>query len=209
MKKRLKILITLIIVLIIIAIVIIVLINNQNSKNKNRNELDDNTLEQIEQNALIENLADMTELNRVQTYFGEFLEYIESENYSEAYNHLNENFKNKYFGTLEKFTNYVKTKYPKNLYVKYPTYERQGEVYILTVTIGEIFNENFAEFEQRVVIRENGANQYTISLQLEENEINNNEQSNNVQINEEQTNEEQLNEEYNNNQIVANILVSE
>ena len=206
MNKRLKILIALIIILVITAIVIIILINNQNSENKNRNELDDNTLEQIEQNALIENLADMTELNRVQTYFGEFLENLQLEKYEEAYNHLNENFKNKYFETLEKFTKYVNKKYPKNAYVKYTTYERQGERYILTVSIGEVLNKDIEEFEQRVVIRENGVNQYTISLQLEENEMNETNEENNGNDNSIVINNT-IN--INDNQIIANILATE
>lgn len=209
MKRKLKLLIALITVLIIIAIVIIVLINNQ--KNDSINQVDENVLQQIEQDALIEKLTNMSELNRVQTYFGEFIEYLESENYNEAYNHLNENFKNNYFETLEKFKGYIKTKYPKNAYVKYTNYERQGEIYILTVSIGQVLNKDFQEFEQRIVIRENGVNQYTISLQLEENELNSNVQNdieNNSENNDENNNEVSTND-INNNQIITNILVTE
>ena len=212
MKKKLKLIIALITILIITAIGIIVLINNINNENsENRNQVDENILQQIEQNALIENLANMSELDRVQTYFGEFLECLESENYNEAYNHLNENFKKNYFETIDKFKGYVKTKYPKNAFVKYTNFERQGEIYILTVSIGQILNKDFQEFEQKIVIRETGVNQFTISLELKEDEINSNIQNKTENINrdEDEKSNTNANNNINNNQINTNILVTE
>ena len=118
--KKLRILIILILVLLNVFILIKYLIkgnnisqsnllnNNANSTNiveeyieNMHNEKTENEIyEEVTQNTnelIQKKLSNMDENSRMQTYFGEFIEEIENANYRDAYNMLNEEYKNKYF----------------------------------------------------------------------------------------------------------------
>ena len=171
-KRIINILLT-ILVLILIAINIKIYINNheiennidENTTNVNNINMQNNIEENI-QNTITTKVADMSERSRMQTYFGTFISYIEEKDYESAYGLLNESFKNNYFSTIEQFENYMK-KYPKDIAVDYKDIERQGELFVLTVEIKDVFNNDTPKITQRVVIRELGVNKFTISFQVE------------------------------------------
>ena len=170
-KKIINILLT-IIVLILIAINIKIYISNheeEKSAEQNNTEISNtmqNNMEEDIQNTITSKVADMTERSRMQTYFGTFISYIEEKDYESAYNLLNENFKNNYFSTIEQFETYMQ-KYPKDIAVDYKDIDRQGELFVLTVEIKDVFNSDAEKITQRVVIRELGVNQFTLSFQVE------------------------------------------
>lgn len=177
MDKRLKNIIIAIIILLLIALNIAVFIKY----NKEENVVEENTIieevlpEKEEGSTLDEidatvrsKVTEMGERERIETYFGSYINAIQTKNYSKAYVMLNENFKNNYFKEEIDFENYIKQKYPtSNIIVKYNNIERQGEVFIITVTLDDAFDPNFEPIEQRVVIRENSANSFKISFQVE------------------------------------------
>ena len=171
-KKIINILLA-IVVLILIAITIKIFINNhkeESNETQNTLQINDNTVQSDEpeetQNAITSKVADMTERSRMQTYFGTFISYIEDKDYESAYKLLNDNFRNNYFKTLTEFETYMQ-KYPKDMAIDYKDIERQGEIFVLTVEIKDIFNNNVEPITQRVVIRELGVNQFTLSFQVE------------------------------------------
>lgn len=173
MDKKIINILLIIVVLILIAVNIKIFINNheekanveQNNANINNSIVQNNIQEDV-QNTITTKVADMTERSRMQTYFGTFISYIEEQNYEDAYDLLNENFKNKYFSTIDQFETYMQ-KYPKDIAVDYKDIERQGELFVLTVEIKDVFNDEAQKITQRVVIRELGVNQFTISFQVE------------------------------------------
>ncbi len=171
-KKVINILLV-IVVLILLAINIKIFINNHEEKaDEDQNGGIENIMVQKDeqedtQNVITDKVADMTERSRMQTYFGTFISYIEEKDYESAYELLNENFKNNYFKTLEQFETYMQ-RYPKDIAVEYKSIERQGELFVLTVEIKDVFNSDTQVINQRVVIRELGVNQFTISFQVEE-----------------------------------------
>lgn len=170
-KKVINILLA-IVVLILLAINIKIFINNHKEKAdvEQNSDVENSMIQNIEQddtqNVITSKVEDMTERSRMQTYFGTFISYIEEKNYESAYKLLNENFKNNYFSTLEQFETYIQ-KYPKDIAVDYKKIERQGELFVLTVEIKDVFNKEVQAITQRVVIRELGVNQFTISFQVE------------------------------------------
>ena len=172
MDKRVINILLAIVVLILLAINIKIFINNHKEKadieqnSDIENSIIQNDVQDDTQNAITSKVADMTERSRMQTYFGTFISYIEEKNYESAYKLLNENFKNNYFSTLEQFETYIQ-KYPKDIAVDYKKIERQGELFVLTVEIKDVFNKEVQAITQRVVIRELGVNQFTISFQVE------------------------------------------
>ena len=171
-KKIINILLT-IVALILIAINIKIFIDNNREEEiseQNYNDLNNittpNNNEKDIENTVTSKVADMTERSRMQTYFGTFISYIEEKDYESAYNLLNENFRNNYFSTINQFETYMQ-KYPKDIAVDYLNIERQGELFVLTVEIKDVFNSDAEKINQRVVIRELGVNQFTLSFQVE------------------------------------------
>ena len=122
--------------------------------------------EEIIQNTISSKLETMPERNRIQTYFGRFITYIENKDFENAYKLLNENFKNNYFSNLDSFKNYFEN-YPKNIAVNYTNIERQGEIFVLTVEISDMFDEEAKKITKRIVVRENGLNDFKISFEVE------------------------------------------
>ena len=173
MDKRIINILLVMAVLILLAINIKIFIDNheetadieQNGNDIENSMIQNNNQDDI-QNTITSKVADMAERSRMQTYFGTFISYIEENDYESAYNLLNENFKKNYFSTLEQFETYIQ-KYPKDIAVDYKEIERQGELFVLTVEIKDVFNKEVQTITQRVVIRELGVNQFTISFQVE------------------------------------------
>lgn len=134
--------------------------HNEKTENEIYEEATQNTTELIQKK-----LSNMDENSRMQTYFGEFIEEIENANYSNAYNMLNEEYKNKYFPNQSDFENYIKSTYPQgSLAVKYNNFDRKGDIYTLQVTIFSITNTNANKINQTIVIKENGKNDFKISF---------------------------------------------
>lgn len=168
LKKILRIILLVIAILIIIVLIVLIRINK--SKNTTKVQEASTTNEEIEkqnENAITTQITNMSEEDRVESYVGQFISQIESQDYESAYNTLNENFKNNYFKTLDDFKNYAENKYPSNPSLTYESVKRMGEVYLVQAKINDVINSDFTEFTQRFVVRENGANDYVISFQAE------------------------------------------
>lgn len=168
MKKKIIVVLILILILTIIASFLGVAIQKGIKKREESNLTEQEREDRTYENSIINKLTSMSEVQRIQTYFGEFIKYIEDERYDKSYSLLNESFKNKYFPSIEQFTEYVQSKYPrKNIVVDYNEIDTYGDLFVLTVSISDIINDDFESFEQRIVIRENSANDYKISFQVE------------------------------------------
>ena len=171
MNKKIINLLLVIVVLILIAINIMIYINNhkeiENLDTNETNLIQENIAfsEGTIQNTITSKLESMPERNRIQTYFGRFITYIENKDFENAYKLLNDNFKNNYFADIETFKNYFEN-YPNNIAVNYTNIERQGEIFVLTVEISDMFDEEAKPITKRVVVRENGLNDFKISFEV-------------------------------------------
>lgn len=171
MKKQIVIIAISILILTIVASFIGVGIRKEKQKREMSSLTEQERQEKEEENTIMNKIEDMSEVGRIQVYCGEFLKFIEQQRYEKAYECLNEDFKNNYFDSIEKFTEYVKNKYPKtNIAATYNKVDRRGEIFVLKVKISQVFNSEFESFEQRIVVKENGANNYKISFQVEPDE---------------------------------------
>lgn len=118
-------------------------------------------------NSNIEDLKSMTERERVEFYFSEFMDYIENGKYQEAYDLLYPEFKNNYFKTLDDFKKYVNKTYPDFVSFSYNDIDRQGYIYVLTIAvINPDLDKNEARKSQRIVIKENDFNNFVLSFQV-------------------------------------------
>ena len=183
-KKKLKYIILILIILILLALNLLVFINNyktneENTKNiVNNQTMQDNQIntiyntvsqEEDEENRL-DKIASLTESQRMQTYFGQYISYIENKDYESAYNLLYDGFKETYFKTLNEFESYAKSHYPSNIVVEYIDVERQGTLFILTVKVKDALAsiDQDGVQEQQVVIMENSTNNFKLSFAVQE-----------------------------------------
>ena len=114
----------------------------------------------------LENLKQMSEKERIQTYVAKYLSYLEEGNYENAYNLLYGEFKDNYFNTIDDFTKYVKQKYPDLITVNYTNLQILGTYYVVTVEFSDLIN-NEKNFTQLFVVKENNYNDFVISFQAE------------------------------------------
>ena len=175
-KNKLIFILVLISILIIIAICLFVFINSnfENANNVQQNTgLNENintnyttTSNEVDDQNRDALVASLNERQRMQTYFGRYLSYIESGDYESAYNLLYDGFKQSYFPTLEDFESYAQNNYPSNIVVEYTNIERQGTIFILTVKIRNALSDSTQTDtpEQQVVVTENDVNDFKLSF---------------------------------------------
>lgn len=177
-KNKLIFILVLISILIIIAICLFVFINSnfENANNVQQNTgLNENintnyttTSNEIDDQNRDALVASLNERQRMQTYFGRYLSYIESGDYESAYNLLYDGFKQNYFPTLKDFETYAQNNYPANMVVEYINIEREGTIFILTVKIRNALSDNTQTDvkEQQIVVTENNVNDFKLSFEV-------------------------------------------
>ncbi len=175
MNKKLKIILVIIGILILIVLNLLVYIN-AHTQNENTNTTENviNTIvehniateEETEQSRK-EMLNSYPEATRMKVYVGQYISAIDSKDYETAYNLLYENFRNTYFKTLEEFQNYAEQKYPDEIVVEYLNMEREGTMYIVTISITDPLNRDTPAIQQNIVIQENDLNDFVLSFNVE------------------------------------------
>lgn len=170
MKNKLKILDYILIITLLITIVIVLTIVIKSLEKKSiQKEVINNgkNVTDIKQDDSDNELKDMSERQRMEFYFSEFMDYIENGKYQEAYNLLYPEFKENYFKTLDDFKKYVNKLYPEFVSFSYNDIERQGNIYVLMITvINPDLNKIEAKKSQRIVIKENNFNDFVLSFQV-------------------------------------------
>lgn len=159
-----------ILILIIVMIVLTIILNKIEAKPEDYSGMTEEELEIAVQNKIdkmeVNTLAGMEERDRIEKYLSEFIAAIEKSNYSEAYDMLNNDFKNNYFKTEDDFKNYVKTKFPRMFSVSHKNIERNGDIYILWVDIGDSLSSRNGKTEYNFVIKENDLNDFELSFSV-------------------------------------------
>lgn len=121
---------------------------------------------------IIAYLQTLKEGDRIAYYCGQFIRYVDEEDYEKAYNLLYDEFKENYFPTQEDFEKYCKEFYPRFFGVIYDDIDRYAEnTYVFRLIIVDYKSPNKeSEKIQRVVIREYDYNNFKVSIQVGENE---------------------------------------
>ena len=156
---------------ICINLILIIKINGETNKrepvsiNKNSGEKSIQD-EKSEEEQELEKLKKMTERDRMEYYFSEFISYIKNEEYSKAYDLLYPEFKQNYFKSVEDFREYVIKTYPDSVGFSYNNIERQGKIYVLMINIIDPDKKIGEGKSQRIVIQENVFNDFVLSFQV-------------------------------------------
>lgn len=114
----------------------------------------------------INRLKDMGERDRIEYYASKFVSSIGNKSYEYAYSLLYDEYKERYFPTLEKFEEYAKTRLPSRLSLEYTNIERNGDVYVLWVTLKNPIGTDKSEVEMNFIIKENDLNDFVMSFSV-------------------------------------------
>lgn len=159
-----------IVALLIFAIILATILNvrkNSSEKVENREDLTIEEAEEDENQKLIAALQNMEERERMEYYFGIFLEEIETGKYEKAYSLLYEDFKKTYFPTLDDFKKYLPTVFSEMSNITHDNIERNGDVYVLWITITDAINGKPGQpKEMNIVIQENDYNDFALSFSV-------------------------------------------
>ena len=128
----------------------------------------DANYEEIDKNTLTEKLQGMGERDRMETYISNFINLVETKKYEEAYSLLYDEFKANYFPTAGQFQSYAEKYFPTMASLNFTNIERNGDVYVLWVTITDLINgkKDEAGTEYNFVIKENDVNDIDLSFSV-------------------------------------------
>lgn len=160
-----------IIIVIIVIVIILTILNSKkiNNKEENNNQTSSN-VEKKDSNEDQEKIAKLKtkkEAERIKTYLGTYFKYVEKKDYNSAYNLLYDEFKKNYFPTLEDYEKYIQEQdLPALLTIDYDNIVTQGELYIVTLRIGNVqARSDTQKVEKKFVVKENDYNDYYISFE--------------------------------------------
>lgn len=159
-----------ILVLILVMIGLTVLLNKLEAKPEDYSGMTDEELAAAVQEKVdkieVNSLVAMEERERIEYYLADFVGLIEKSKFDSAYDLLNEDFRNNFFPTVDEFKNYCKTKFPMMFSIEYTNIERNGNVYVLWVNIGNSLAGKDSAIEYNFVIQEHDLNDYELSFSV-------------------------------------------
>lgn len=117
-------------------------------------------------NMIKNELSKLGERDRMEYYVSTFIKDIENKEYEEAYGMLYDQYRDNFFPTLDSFEEYVKSKFPKLCSVEYTNIERNGDIYVLWVTIKNALSSESPILEMNFVVQENDLNDFVMSFSV-------------------------------------------
>lgn len=114
----------------------------------------------------INTVASLNERDRIEYYVSKFVEAIEEKDYEKAYDMLYDDFKENYFPTLSSFEEYAESKFSKVLSLDHTNFERNGDYYILWITMSDPLSGKSSSKDMNFVVRENALNDFDLSFSV-------------------------------------------
>lgn len=127
-------------------------------------QLDDYTLENETFN---ESYAKSTNRDKGILNIDKFFKMINMQDYTSAYEVLDENFKQNYFKTQADFENYIKTKTFRYNKVNYKEYTgKTTDIYVYKITLTDATQTNVGEFEFNIVMKIIEGTEFVMSFEI-------------------------------------------
>lgn len=154
----------------IIIVIVLVFIGNRKHKSTDYSNLTDEEIAVVVEKEInemeVSELSSMGERDRIEYYVSSFVEAIEDKEYEKAYNMLYDTFKKNYFPTLSSFEEYAENKFPKMLSLDHTNFERNGDYYILWITMSDPLGGKNSGIEMNFVVQENDLNDFVMSFSV-------------------------------------------
>lgn len=125
--------------------------------------LDNYTIQTDEQ---IQKYNKLTSQEKAVSNVDKVMKLINEKSYSTVYNYLNNEFKNMYFPTLERFINYIKQNFFENNIVGQITVGNQGDNYIVTVPYKEFLSSAAEEREAVFIVKLKEGTNFELSINM-------------------------------------------
>ena len=169
---QLNLIIVLLLVFLIMLIVLVVLEKKEKTKDVYKSpevvgiSIQNEELDDATQKAELEKVKAMNERTRIEHYVAKYIKLLEDGEYSTAYNFLNDEYKKNYFSSSEKqFEEYCRSKFSKMMDISYDNFERNGDVYVVWITMRDSINGTQNSGTQiSFVVKENNFNNYELSF---------------------------------------------
>ena len=158
-------------IVIIAFIIITVVVQTVNDKKKvDYSKMTDEEIEAVIDEKINDmnqsDLSEMGERDRMEHYVSSFITSIENKEYEAAYLMLNEEFRKNYFPNISDFENYAKSKFPSMISLNHTNFERNGDLYIMWVTLANPLAGKSSDKEINFVVKENGLNNFELSFSV-------------------------------------------
>lgn len=151
-----------------VVVVIAIIISISRPKTVDYKDMTEEELQIAVQNKIdnmkVNELASKGERERMEHYVKSFISAVEEKKYEDAYNMLYDDFKKNYFPTLSDFEKYAKSTFPSLCNIEYTNIERNGDVYVLWITLSDSLASKDSAIEMNFVVQENGLNDFVISF---------------------------------------------
>lgn len=119
------------------------------------------------QNGQLPPTSELSEKDRLRLYLATYIRSLEERNYEKAYGYLYDNFKQNYFKTIDEYKHYIENKnFPDIIAIEYNDISRQGEYYILDVTLSDAMDDDGFKEYILFVIKENAADDFDLSFEI-------------------------------------------
>lgn len=125
--------------------------------------LDNYTLQTDE---MTEKYNSLTSQEKAVSNIDKVMKLINEKSYSAVYNYLNNEFKNMYFPTLDRFTNYMNQTFFENNIVGQITVGNQGDNYIVTVPYKEFLSASAEEREIIFLVRLKEGTNFELAINM-------------------------------------------
>ncbi|MBR3697799.1 MAG: hypothetical protein IKM97_06070 [Clostridia bacterium] len=163
--------------IIFFGLLILIIFSTILKKNSNKVNIEDNlenlnVISVVDESVLensesmeLERIKSMEERTRIEYYVANYLKLIENEQFDKAYRLLNREYRKNYFRTQDEFEEYCNKTFSKMLHIEYDNFERNGDIYVLWITINDAINGKRNEGKQmNFVVKENNFNDYELSF---------------------------------------------
>lgn len=167
MKKDNKLLILGVVIVIILGILVYATRDKSNDKVDYSNMTEEEVKVAVEEKVnemQVNELGQMGERDRMEYYVSSFIKAIENKDYEKAYDMLYDDFRTRYFSTFASFEEYAKTKFPSSIAMDYTNIERNGDVYVLWVTMSNPLGSKDSGIEMNFVVQEYDLNDFKLSF---------------------------------------------
>lgn len=170
-KQKQPNIILLLIIILIVLILISLLMRIIGRDKKSNTQITQNVsvnyekIEEINNQNELQKIKAMNERTRIEYYVSRYIKLLEDEKYEEAYRLLNKDYKKNYFSTQKEFSEYCENNFPRMADVSYDNFERNGDLYVLWITIGDAINGSKQSAKSiNFVVKENDFNDYELSF---------------------------------------------
>ncbi len=106
--------------------------------------------------------------NKVAMNIDKWIQMLNTRDYENAYNVLNETFRNNNWKTEKEFEKYIKDKLPLHYKVEYTTYSNEKSTYAQTINLTDVTDENSEKITLNIIMQLKDNYDFVMSFSIEE-----------------------------------------